>query len=599
MFTGLVEEIGTVAAITGDAGSATLTVRGATVSADAGNGASIAVNGVCLTVTNTDAQQTGLMDFDVMGETLARTSLGRLTAGAPVNLERPMAADGRFGGHLVQGHVDGTGVVESRSIYPQWQVLRISMSADLQRYLVRKGSITVDGVSLTVSGVGEGWFEVSLIPATLAHTTLGRAATGDQVNLEVDVLAKYAENRAEVKPVTVRTDPIESALAALRAGKPVVVLDDPDRENEGDLVMAAELATDEWIGTFVRYGTGYLCTPMTEEIADRLELPPMTEVNTDSMRTAFTVTADAARGVSTGISAQDRCRTIHVLADPASKPADLTRPGHVNPLRAKAGGVLVRPGHTEAAVDLLRLAGLRQVGVIVELAEDDGSLRRAGSCRQLADQLSIPLISIADLAKYLRMASQVHQVAEAELPLAAASFRALAYRCPDGTEHLAVLLGDPQQPGPLPVRVHSECLTGDAFGSLRCDCGNQLDAALTLIAKRGRGAVIYLRGHEGRGIGLAAKIGAYHLQDNGLDTVDANLELGFPADARDYAPAAAILHDLGVTEVELLTNNPAKCTGLTERGITIASRTPLIAASAPQAADYLATKRDRMGHQLP
>jgi 3,4-dihydroxy 2-butanone 4-phosphate synthase / GTP cyclohydrolase II len=397
-----------------------------------------------------------------------------------------------------------------------------------------------------------------------------------------------------------RLDTIEHAVAELAAGRPVVVVDSESRENEGDLVFAASLATPELLAFTVRHTSGVICTPMEGAQLDRLALPQMTSVNSEAMRTAFTISVDAAAGVTTGISAHDRATTILVLADPASSAADLARPGHVFPLRYHPGGVLARPGHTEAAVDLVRLAGLPAVGVIAELVNDDGTMRRGEQLREFADEHGLALISIADLVTYRRRREgRVERVATARLPTTSGRFTVIGYReILTGTEHLALVHGDLTDGVDVLVRVHSECLTGDVFGSRRCDCGQQLEAAMEAVVARGRGAVVYLRGHEGRGIGLLHKLRAYTLQDHGLDTVEANLELGLPADARDYAVGASILADLGVQSVELMTNNPAKQVALDAHGIVVSRR---VAVSVEIHADnrrYLKTKRDRMGHAL-
>jgi 3,4-dihydroxy 2-butanone 4-phosphate synthase / GTP cyclohydrolase II len=395
-------------------------------------------------------------------------------------------------------------------------------------------------------------------------------------------------------------DPIEEAIAQIAAGRPVVVVDDADRENEGDLIFAAELATSELLAFTVRYTSGYICAPITEEDADRLELPPMYHTNQDRRGTAYTVTVDAREGVSTGISAADRAHTIRLLADRATRPTDLARPGHVVPLRARAGGVLRRAGHTEAAIDLTRLAGLNPAGVLCELVNDDGTMMRLPDLEKFRAEHGLTLISIADLIAYRRRTErQVEQVAEARLPTPHGLFRALGYRAEhDPAEHVALVYGDLGDGQDVLVRVHSECLTGDVFGSLRCDCGPQLNAALARVAGEGRGVVLYVRGHEGRGIGLLHKLQAYQLQDQGRDTVDANLELGLPADARDYGTGAQILYDLGVRSMRLLTNNPAKRAGLEGYGLTITGRESLPVRANPENVRYLRTKRDRMGHLL-
>jgi 3,4-dihydroxy 2-butanone 4-phosphate synthase / GTP cyclohydrolase II len=400
--------------------------------------------------------------------------------------------------------------------------------------------------------------------------------------------------------MTAGFDPIERAVAEVAAGRPVIVVDDKDRENEGDLIFAAQCATPELLAFTVRHSSGFVCAPMPEEEADRLELPPMYHTNQDRRGTAYTVTVDAREGVSTGISAADRAHTIRLLADARTSPADLSRPGHVVPLRARAGGVLRRPGHTEAAVDLARLAGLRPVGVLSELVNDDGTMMRLPDLRAFANTHDLALISIADLISYRRRTErQVERVAEARIPTQYGVFTAMGYRTThDASENVALVYGDLGDGEDVLVRVHSECLTGDVFGSLRCDCGPQLQAALARVAAEGRGVVLYLRGHEGRGIGLLHKLQAYQLQDAGRDTVDANLELGLPADARDYGTGAQILVDLGIHTMRLLTNNPAKRAGLEGYGLGITGRVAMPVRAHPENVRYLRTKRDRMGHLL-
>ncbi|MCU7728965.1 bifunctional 3,4-dihydroxy-2-butanone-4-phosphate synthase/GTP cyclohydrolase II [Actinoplanes sp. KI2] len=391
---------------------------------------------------------------------------------------------------------------------------------------------------------------------------------------------------------------IERAIADIAAGRPVIVVDDEDRENEGDLIFAAEKATPELVAFMVRYTSGYICAPITEEEADRLELPPMYHTNQDRRGTAYAVTVDASEGVSTGISAADRARTLRLLSSPDTRPTDLSRPGHVVPLRAKAGGVLRRPGHTEAAIDLSVLAGLRPAGVLCEMVNDDGTMQRRPDLERFAKEHDLTLITIADLVAYRRLQEkQVELVVETRLPTEHGDFTAVGYRAQvDGSEHVALVFGDLGDGEDVLVRVHSECLTGDVFGSKRCDCGPQLNAAMQQVAEAGRGVVLYMRGHEGRGIGLLHKLQAYQLQDRGFDTVDANLELGLPADARDYGTGAQILYDLGVRSMRLLTNNPAKRAGLEGYGLTVTGREALPVRLHPENVRYLRTKRDRMGH---
>jgi 3,4-dihydroxy 2-butanone 4-phosphate synthase / GTP cyclohydrolase II len=402
--------------------------------------------------------------------------------------------------------------------------------------------------------------------------------------------------------MTVPLDTVDRALVDLAAGKAVLVIDDEDRENEGDLIFAAQLATPELVAFMVRYTSGYICVPITEANADRLDLPPMFRVNQDRRGTAYTVTVDAREGISTGISASDRAHTIRLLADPATTSADLSRPGHIVPLRARDGGVLRRPGHTEAAVDLARLAGLAPAGVLCEVVseKDPSGMARADELRTFADEHGLALISIADLIAYRRRSEKlVERVATARVPLRYGEFTAVGYSSSyDNREHVAFVFGEIGDGEDVLVRVHSECLTGDVFGSLRCDCGPQLDAALGAVAREGRGVVLYVRGHEGRGIGLLHKLQAYQLQDLGSDTLDANLELGLPADARDYGTGAQILVDLGIHTMRLLSNNPAKRAGLEGYGLRIVGQVPLPVRANPENLRYLQTKRDRMGHVI-
>ena len=391
---------------------------------------------------------------------------------------------------------------------------------------------------------------------------------------------------------------IPDAVAAIAMGRPVVVVDDEHRENEGDLVFAAQFATPELVAFMMTECRGLICVPIAPETALRLELDQMAPANTESMQTAFTVSVDARDCVSTGISAADRCTTIRLLADPDARPGSLARPGHVFPLRARPGGVLERPGHTEAAVDLTRLAGLRPAGVICEIANADGTMARLPELKAFAARHELPLVTIADLVAYRRRHERlVHRVTETVLPLAQGRFRAVGYTTAD-VEHVALVLGDVAGRPDVLVRVHSECLTGDGFGSLRCDCGPQLRTALDLIAAEGRGVVVYLRGHEGRGIGLVQKLRAYALQDRGEDTVDANLALGVPVDARDYTAGAQILRDLRVGSVRLLTGNPAKVRALRDHGIEVRRQVPAAVAPTTDNLRYLRSKRDRMGHAL-
>jgi 3,4-dihydroxy 2-butanone 4-phosphate synthase / GTP cyclohydrolase II len=393
---------------------------------------------------------------------------------------------------------------------------------------------------------------------------------------------------------------IPDAVAAIAEGRMVVVVDDADRENEGDLIMAAEAATPETIAFFVRHTSGVICTPMLGERLDELDLPLMVATNTAPYRTAFTISVDAGRGTTTGISAADRATTIRALIDPATRPGDLVRPGHIFPLRYREGGVLMRAGHTEAAVDLARMAGRYPAAVLCELVDEDGGMARLPELERFAERHGLPLISIAGLIRHRRQREKlVKRVAEARIPTRWGEFTAYAYESLlDGEQHLALVKGAVQGEENVLVRVHSECLTGDALGSLRCDCGPQLEDALRLIADAGMGVVVYLRGHEGRGIGLSHKLRAYNLQEQGRDTVDANLDLGLPVDGRDYGMGSQILVDLGVTTMRLLTNNPAKYGGLDGFGLEIVERVPLQTRPNPENLRYLRTKRERMGHLL-
>jgi 3,4-dihydroxy 2-butanone 4-phosphate synthase / GTP cyclohydrolase II len=395
-------------------------------------------------------------------------------------------------------------------------------------------------------------------------------------------------------------DDVDRAIKDIAQGRPVLVVDDESRENEGDIIFAASMATPELLAFMIRYTSGVICVPLREAELDRLQLPQMTAHNTEHHRTAFTVSVDAREGISTGISAADRAATIRRLVDPAATAADLVRPGHIFPLRYAEGGVLRRAGHTEAAVDLARLAGLPEAGVLSEVVNDDGTMARLPELREFANTHDLALISIEQLIEYRRRNErQLSRQAQTRIPNAYGQWRAFGYRHEiDGTEYVALVLGDVTGGTDVLTRLHSECLTGDVFGSLRCDCGAQLEAAMAAISAEGRGVVLYLRGQEGRGVGLLSKLQAYELQDAGADTVDANTELGLPVDAREYSAGAQMLADLGVRSVRLLTNNPAKVSGLSEGGVDITARIPLASAVTPYNIRYLVTKRDRLGHQI-
>ncbi|RIK17867.1 MAG: 3,4-dihydroxy-2-butanone-4-phosphate synthase [Acidobacteria bacterium] len=390
---------------------------------------------------------------------------------------------------------------------------------------------------------------------------------------------------------------IPEALDALRSGRPVLVLDDVDRENEGDVVLPAETLTTAWMGWTVRHSSGYVCAPMTGELADRLELPLMVEHNEDRLRTAYTVTVDAAEGVTTGISASDRATTLRLLAAPGTAPGDLRRPGHVVPLRARDGGVLTRRGHTEASVDLCRLAGLAPVAAIAELVDDEGEMLRGPQVAALGAEHGLPVITIADLVAYRLVHDSVRHEATTVLPTRHGDLLVHGYRdLVTGAEHLALVGRPDADPEPL-VRLHSECLTGEALGSRRCDCGPQLDDAIERVATEG-GVVVYLRGHEGRGVGLLDKLRAYAAQDGGLDTVAAQQALGLPVDARDYSAGAAILHDLGLADrpLRLITHNPDKAAALTRLGLSVAATERSRTVPPPESHAYLRTKAELLGH---
>ncbi|MFI6574711.1 bifunctional 3,4-dihydroxy-2-butanone-4-phosphate synthase/GTP cyclohydrolase II [Nocardiopsis sp. NPDC050513] len=405
-------------------------------------------------------------------------------------------------------------------------------------------------------------------------------------------------------------DSIDDAIADFAAGRAIVVVDDEDRENEGDIIFAAELATPELLAFMIRHTSGVVCVPMEGGDLDRLDLPLMTARNEESLRTAYTVTVDAREGVTTGISAADRARTIRLLASADSRPVDFVRPGHILPLRSRPGGVLARRGHTEASVDFALLAGLRPAGVLAEVVNDDGTMARLPRLRAFADEHGLKLVSVEQLAAY-RVAlghtltpeqsapPLVTRMVETRMPNRHGEWRALGFKgTADGAEHVALVYGDLTDGTDVLARLHSECLTGDAFGSHRCDCGAQLDAAMADIAEEGRGVVVYLGGHEGRGIGLLHKLRAYSLQDEGVDTVDANLRLGLPADAREFGAGAQILTDLGISSVRLLSNNPAKAEGLAAHGVRVVRRVAMPSFVTRDNITYLRTKRDRMGHDL-
>ncbi len=392
---------------------------------------------------------------------------------------------------------------------------------------------------------------------------------------------------------------VEEAIEEMRAGRMVIVADDEDRENEGDLICAAQRVTADHVNFMLKHARGMICVALTPERVDQLGLAPMSDVNTEEQRTAFTVSVDAAPrfGVTTGISAQDRAKTIQVLVDPATIPADLRRPGHVFPLRAREGGVLQRVGHTETAVDLARLAGLYPGGVICEILDDDGTAARRPELEKFAKRHGLKSITVADLVAYrLRTERLVHRIADARLPTEYGEWRVIGYRNDvDDREHIALVFGDVKDGEGVLVRMHSKCLTGDVFGSLRCDCGWQLHSAMSTIHERGRGVVVYLD-QEGRGIGLLNKLKAYELQDTGADTVEANERLGFKPDLRNYGIGAQILLDLGLKSIRPMTNNPRKLVGLEGYGLSVEERVPIVPPATSENQGYLDAKRDKLGH---
>lgn len=658
MFTGIVTGLGLVTERRPAEGAERLTFAAPGHLDGLEPGGSIAVNGVCVSAVEID-RSAERITVDLIAETLRRTSLGGLEPGHAVNLERCLPSGARLDGHVVQGHVDGLGTLVDRD--PAEGRHRFGLPAELAPYLAEKGSIAVDGVSLTVTAVSgpqeeHPWFEVGLIPTTLEETTLGRLEIGGPVNLEVDVLAKYTrrmlgfgrpdqpntqqpstEQPVISQPVIVQPstpapvlDGIGRAVEQLAAGRPVVVVDDAGRENEGDIIFPAASATQELMAFTIRHSSGVLCAPMSAERARRLDLPLMVAENQDPKGTAYTVSCDAAADrhpqITTGISAADRALTARLLAEPSAEPADLTRPGHVFPLVAHPEGVLGRPGHTEAAVDLCALAGAPAVGIIAELTHDDGRMMRLPALRDFADAHGLALISIEDLIRHrggtppeqLPAPVDASALAEARdprqerspvqagpvvtLPTDYGTFAAQVWtELRTGHEHMLISAEGhhPLQNGhvarPL-IRMHSECATGDVFGSHRCDCGTQLASALESIQRDG-GHLLYLRGHEGRGIGLANKMRAYKLQEEGADTVEANEMLGLPAEQRDFTGAAAILHGAGITRLQLLTNNPEKVRVLREAGLDV-EQVPSAGVVHEANRRYLETKRDRMHHVL-
>ncbi len=595
MFTGLIVEQGRVHRARTSGGVLRLEIEAPAIARELSVGESVAVNGVCLTATSTTRRR---FETDVMEETLARSTLEALKRGDRVNLELAARMTDRIGGHLVQGHVDGiaevTRIQDEDGMRRAW----LHLSDSLMRYVVEKGSITLDGVSLTVADVGLTTVQVAFDPSHLADNDVGRPARRRQAE-RGGRCDREVRRTTDGEEISMGFDKIEDAIADIAAGRMVIVVDDEDRENEGDLIVAAEKVTAEHITFMVRYGSGIICVPMEGERLAQLNLPLMAPENSESMGTTFTISVDARQGTTTGISAADRTETIKALVRPDTKAGDLARPGHIFPLRYTPGGVLRRTGHTEASVDLARLAGLDPAGVVCEVVNEDGSMARLPDLERFAAKHGLRLISIADLIAFRRRKEKlVRRVTEARIPTAFGDFRAIAYESHDDRMHVAFVRGEPAGKANVLVRVHSECFTGDVMGSTRCDCGTQLQEALRRVAEAGEGVVVYIRGHEGRGIGLRHKLEAYALQDGGLDTVEANVELGFSPDARDYGVGAQILGDLGVSTMRLLTNNPTKRAGLEGYGLEIVERVPLEIDATPENLRYLQTKRDKLGHMF-
>ena len=399
---------------------------------------------------------------------------------------------------------------------------------------------------------------------------------------------------------TPATATIPEAIEELKAGKMIIVVDDEDRENEGDFIMAANMITPEAVNFVARYGRGMICVPTTQKRLGTLDIPMMVEHNTARLGTAFTVSVDALRGTTTGISTNDRAVTIKTLADPNAKPSDLARPGHIHPLRAVDGGVLTRAGHTEAVVDLVQLAGLGETGVLCEILNEDGTMARLPQLEEIAQEFNLKIVTIADLIRYRRTHEKlIRKFAECKIPTKYGEFIAHGYQSEvDSSPYIALVMGDVADGEPTLVRIHSGCFTGDVLGSLRCDCGDQLHMAMQMIAEEGKGVIVYIYNHEGRGIGLVNKLKAYVLQEHGADTVEANEMLGFPSDMRDYSLGAQVLADLGLSKIRLMTNNPAKYVALQGFGLEITERVPIICKPNPENERYLNTKRDRMGHLL-
>jgi 3,4-dihydroxy 2-butanone 4-phosphate synthase/GTP cyclohydrolase II len=564
---------------------------------------------VCLTVVALDD---AAVDLEVMPQTLSFTDLGELSPGDRVNLEPAMGASDRFGGHTVLGHVDGVATVVSTK--DEGIATRYTLTPDisLMRYIAAQGSVALDGISLTVAHVEPSSFDVAIIPHTQEATVIGSREVGSHMNLEVDVAARYNEQLmsgtfsiADIAELLdaqaaqhLTTDTVEDAIAAIRDGGLIVVMDDESRENEGDLICAAQDLDPQILNDMASYAKGLICMPMTAQRALQLDLDPMNAHNTDNHHTAFTVSIDH-ESTTTGISAFDRAATARAAALSTATAAQFRKPGHMFPLVARPGGVLERNGHTEATVDLVRLAGKGEVGLCCEVMAEDGSMMRRPELMAFAKLHGWPVITIAQLQDYRRAHLHAERIATADLPTRYGDFTIMGFKSAQtGEEAVALIRGEvADSPEPVLTRVHSECLTGDVFGSKRCDCGEQLHESMRRIDDAGCGVLIYLK-QEGRGIGLLNKVRAYALQDDGADTVDANEQLGLPIDARSYDLAAAILRDLGVASINLLTNNPDKVGQLKKLGVHVAHREHLEIAANDVDRRYLETKRERMGHLL-